>query len=177
MGFPLSTVQGNELRANFGHINALSGIGGDNRFLQVDVPLQPGNSGGPLLGPDGTVIGVVAGRLNDLAILAATGAIPQNISYAVRIDYALPLIPTTVTLVTAALTGNMEQRVETGRQAVVQIVARRGPASARPAAAAAQSPSPPVANAPAPTPATPPPPSPPAPAAPAAAPSSDTPAK
>ena len=33
----------------FGRVNSLTGTGNDVRFLQIDVPIQPGNSGGSLL--------------------------------------------------------------------------------------------------------------------------------
>ncbi|PZO53226.1 MAG: hypothetical protein DCF16_07560 [Alphaproteobacteria bacterium] len=124
MGYPLASIQGNELRANFGRVNALSGAGGDSRFLQVDVPVQPGSSGGPLIGANGAVIGIITARLDDLAVLQATGSLPENIGFAIKIDYVLPLLPTGVRLVPEAqLTGTIERRIEAGRQSVVLVVA------------------------------------------------------
>ena len=38
-------VQGKELKATFGR-NSMSGLQDDIRLMQVDVPIQPGNSGG-----------------------------------------------------------------------------------------------------------------------------------
>lgn len=84
LGFPLVTIQGQEVKATFGRINALSGTNGDPRFLQVDVPIQPGNSGGPLLNRQGEVVGVVTSTLNQLVALRLSGALPQNVNYAVR---------------------------------------------------------------------------------------------
>ena len=66
LGYPLITLTGQEQKASFGRVNALSGIQGDIRFLQIDVPVQPGNSGGPLLSRDGRVVGVVTATLNQL---------------------------------------------------------------------------------------------------------------
>ena len=45
-------------------MNALSGIADDPKFIQIDVPVQPGNSGGPLITMEGEVIGIVTGILN-----------------------------------------------------------------------------------------------------------------
>jgi serine protease Do len=73
-GFPYSGI----LSPNFtsGDIAALSGPKGDTRFLQTSTPIQPGNSGGPLLDMSGRVVGVVVAQLN---------AIPnQNVNFAIQ---------------------------------------------------------------------------------------------
>ena len=44
----------------------------------------PGNSGGPLVNEQGCVVGVVTARLCDAAAISETGAIPQNVNYAVK---------------------------------------------------------------------------------------------
>jgi S1-C subfamily serine protease len=92
LGFPLVSIQGQDQKATFGRINALSGIQGDVRLLQIDVPIQPGNSGGPLLNSRGEVIGVVTATLNQIVTLRESGSLPQNVNYAVKIDYILPLL-------------------------------------------------------------------------------------
>lgn len=61
LGYPLVAIQGQEQKATFGRVNALSGVGGDIRYAQIDTPIQPGNSGGPLLNAKGEAIGVVTG--------------------------------------------------------------------------------------------------------------------
>ncbi len=92
LGFPLVALQGQEQKATFGRINALSGIKSDIRFVQIDVPIQPGNSGGPLLNNRGEVIGVVTATLNQIVTLRASGSLPQNVNYAVKIDYITPAL-------------------------------------------------------------------------------------
>ena len=92
VGYPLPTIQGADQKATFGRVNALSGIQGDIRFIQIDVPVQPGNSGGPLVDSKGRVVGIVTARLNELAALRASGALPQNVNYAVKADYLIPLL-------------------------------------------------------------------------------------
>ncbi len=86
LGYPLISLQGQEQKATFGQVNALSGLRGDERFAQIDVPIQPGNSGGPLLNERGEVVGVVTSMLHPLATLAVAGVIPQNVNYAIKSD-------------------------------------------------------------------------------------------
>ncbi len=92
LGYPLIALQGQEQKATFGRVNALSGIGNDIRYVQIDTPIQPGNSGGPLLNSRGEVVGVVSATLNQVAALKASGTLPQNVNYAVKVDYILPLL-------------------------------------------------------------------------------------
>jgi len=92
IGYPLVYVEGFAQKATFGHVNALSGIGDDVRYIQMDVPVQPGNSGGPVLDPQGRVVGVVESILDSEKITKKEGTSPQNVNYAVKSDYVLPLL-------------------------------------------------------------------------------------
>lgn len=88
----MATIQGTEQKATFGHVNSLSGLSDDVRLMQIDVPVQPGNSGGPLLDEHGRVIGVVNSILDPAAALKASGSLPQNVNYATKADYLIPLL-------------------------------------------------------------------------------------
>lgn len=92
LGFPFANINGYSQKATFGRINDLSGLAGDPRYLQMDVPTQPGNSGGPLFNTRGEVIGIVTSTTNDAKALEILGTIPQNMNYAVKADYARPMI-------------------------------------------------------------------------------------
>jgi S1-C subfamily serine protease len=124
LGYPLSSIQGASQRASFGKVNSLSGILDDVRFLQIDAPILPGNSGGPVVGPDGTVIGVVAARLDALTVLEATGTLPENVSYAVKSDYLFPLLPADARLSSTSLSGEPADMIEAAESSVVPILAR-----------------------------------------------------
>ncbi len=93
LGFPLEDVQGRNQKATFGRINALTGINDDSRFIQIDIPVQPGNSGGPLINKRGEVVGVVTSTLGSAALFRSEGIIPQNVNYAVKADYISVLLP------------------------------------------------------------------------------------
>lgn len=92
LGYPLIQIQGQEQKATFGRVNALSGIQDDIRFLQIDVPIQPGNSGGPLIDKSGKVVGITNATLDQINALRESGSLPQNVNYAVKSDYIFPLI-------------------------------------------------------------------------------------
>lgn len=93
LGYPLVEIQGEGQKAAFGRINALSGLADDIRYMQIDVPVQPGNSGGPLLNEHGVVIGLVSATVDQGVVLRASGTLAQNVNYALKADYILPLIP------------------------------------------------------------------------------------
>lgn len=91
-GYPLIGIQGNELKTTFGNINSISGIKGDLSYYQIDTPIQPGNSGGPLLNYYGEVIGVVTATLNQQTALMEMGTFTQNVNYAVKISKLFPML-------------------------------------------------------------------------------------
>ncbi|MFT5115036.1 MAG: serine protease Do [Parasphingorhabdus sp.] len=67
-----------------GEISALAGMGDDHRYLQVSAPLQPGNSGGPLVDQSSNVIRMVVSKLNAISVAKVTGEIPQNVIFAIK---------------------------------------------------------------------------------------------
>jgi S1-C subfamily serine protease len=84
IGFPLHGLLTSDFTVTTGIVNSLSGIINDTRYLQISAPIQPGNSGGPLLDNSGNVIGVVSEKLNALRFAKLTGDIPQNINFAIK---------------------------------------------------------------------------------------------
>jgi S1-C subfamily serine protease len=66
-----------------GTVSRLSGLRGDTGEVQISAPVQPGNSGGPLLDSAGNVVGVVRSKLNALKVAGASGDIPQNVNFAI----------------------------------------------------------------------------------------------
>ncbi|MCX6928247.1 MAG: tetratricopeptide repeat-containing serine protease family protein, partial [Verrucomicrobia bacterium] len=92
VGFPNIGLQGFAPKLAKGEIAALSGAQDDPRYFQISVPVQPGNSGGALVDERGNVVGVVAAKLNVAAALAASGALPENVNYAVKSSLLLSFL-------------------------------------------------------------------------------------
>jgi len=63
LGFPLGNKLGKEIKATSGNISALSGLNDNQDYLQFTAPIQPGNSGGPLLNVYGHVVGINTSKL------------------------------------------------------------------------------------------------------------------
>ncbi|MFN4360920.1 MAG: S1C family serine protease [Hylemonella sp.] len=92
IGYPNPSLQGLEAKYTEGVVSSFSGIAGTPNVMQITVPIQPGNSGGPLVDTKGSVVGVIVSKLNALAVAAKQDYIPENVNYAVKSDYALPLL-------------------------------------------------------------------------------------
>jgi len=92
IGFPNPGLQGFAPKFSSGEVAALSGPGDDPRFIQISVPIQPGNSGGPLVNAAGSVVGVVTGKLDSIKTLKVTGQIPENVNYAIKGTILLGLL-------------------------------------------------------------------------------------
>ncbi len=83
LGYPFAmSTLGNELKYTEGSINARTGMDGNILAYQVSAPVQPGNSGGPLLDYDGNVIGVINSKL----------FYADNVAFAVKANYILNLL-------------------------------------------------------------------------------------
>jgi S1-C subfamily serine protease len=84
IGYPFHGLLTSDFTVTTGIVSSLSGILNDTRFLQISAPVQPGNSGGPLLDTSGLLVGVVAEKLSALKFAKATGDIPENINFAIK---------------------------------------------------------------------------------------------
>lgn len=87
-GYPVSHLLGEEPKFTEGVVSSLSGVGGEQAYMQISVPVQPGNSGGPVVNSSGEVVGIVAAGAAIAPFLQSTGTLPQNINWAVKSEYA-----------------------------------------------------------------------------------------
>jgi S1-C subfamily serine protease len=84
IGFPHLDLMGRSPKVTEGIVSSQTGLQDDNRYYQISVPVQAGNSGGPLIDMQGRVIGVVTGKLNALAVFQRSGNMPENVNYAIK---------------------------------------------------------------------------------------------
>ena len=117
-GFPTKSILGSEPKFTEGSVSALSGVGGEASFLQISVPVQPGNSGGPLANERGEVVGVIAASAALEPFLKATGTLPQNVNWAVKAEYAQLLFdPPTLSRVAS----NRRDAIEMAKAAICEV--------------------------------------------------------
>lgn len=86
LGFPLTSLLGEEIKVTNGIISSKSGMKGDITNYQISVPIQPGNSGGPLFDNDGNLIGITSSGINRKLDLT------ENVNYAIKSKYLKLLI-------------------------------------------------------------------------------------
>ena len=87
-GYPLSEILATTGNFTTGNVTALAGVGDDSRYIQVSTPIQPGNSGGPLLDENGNLVGIVSSKLNVISTLKSAGDIPENVNFAIKASVA-----------------------------------------------------------------------------------------
>lgn len=88
-GFPLNGILATTGNFTIGNVTATAGLNDDTRHIQVSVPIQPGNSGGPLVDQYGNVVGVIVSKLNALKMASLTSDLAQNVNFAIKTTIAL----------------------------------------------------------------------------------------
>ncbi len=127
VGFPNIGLQGFAPKLAKGEIASLSGAGDDARYFQISVPVQPGNSGGALVDERGNVVGVVSAKLSARAALAASGALPENVNYAVKSSFLLGFLESVPEVSARLKEPNTQERkfedvVKSAEQAAVLVL-------------------------------------------------------
>ena len=101
VGYPLQPILMGSLNVTTGVVSGQRGIARDPRYFQFTAPLQPGNSGGPVIDEAGRVLGVATFRIDQDLVFQQSGLRPQNLNFAIRNDVVLrflarlPVAPST----------------------------------------------------------------------------------
>ncbi|HEX3603454.1 MAG TPA: serine protease [Steroidobacteraceae bacterium] len=86
IGFPLQSLMTDAPTVTRGTLSSRAGLSGSLGQFQFSAPIQPGASGGPVIGARGDVVGVAVGSLN-AAELLKQGVLPQNVNFALEAQY------------------------------------------------------------------------------------------
>jgi len=87
IGFPQPRLQGLSKKITQGLVNGNRSDRNesfDAGFFQFSAEVQVGNSGGPVLAPDGLVVGMVQKKLDALSVAERTHDLPVNVSYGLK---------------------------------------------------------------------------------------------
>jgi len=85
IGYPLRGLLASSPAITTGIVSSLAGVRDDRTKIQISAPVQPGNSGGPVLDKSGNVIGVVVSRLKFRFQ-------PQNVNFAIKASIVTSLL-------------------------------------------------------------------------------------
>jgi S1-C subfamily serine protease len=88
-GFPLTGLLATSGNATSGNVTALAGPADEARLMQISAPVQPGNSGGPVLDQGGQVVGMVLSKLDVIKVARVIQDIPQNVNFALKSSVAM----------------------------------------------------------------------------------------
>lgn len=86
IGFPRIDVMGRSPKLSRGIISGANGLRDDPGSYQISVPIQQGNSGGPLINMRGEVVGMITSMLGETDAAHGPATPIPNINYALKID-------------------------------------------------------------------------------------------
>lgn len=87
IGFPLAGLLSDSIKITTGNVNALAGLRNDTRYIQISTPIQPGNSGGPVVDRAGYLLGITTATFSKKAA-DEIGITAQNVNFAIRASVA-----------------------------------------------------------------------------------------
>jgi S1-C subfamily serine protease len=84
IGFPKIGNLVSDERITAGIFNGYQDFGGREDWFQLSAEIHRGNSGSPVIGPDGSVYGVISHKLDAEQVIRAYGDFPQNVNFALK---------------------------------------------------------------------------------------------
>lgn len=84
-GFPYGDTFSDHVKSTTGTVNALVGPGNNSSQMQISAPIQPGNSGGPVIDTEtGSFVGVAVSKLDAKKFMEQYDSIPENVNFAIK---------------------------------------------------------------------------------------------
>lgn len=128
VGFPLPNLQGRSIKITQGLVNGDAALQRSKRLFSLSAGVQTGNSGGPVLSPEGLVLGMVQSKLDAMKLVERTKDLPQNVNFAVRADAVVAFAEQAglqIRVVSPDLSLNLRpyQLLRNSRDAVVMVIA------------------------------------------------------
>ncbi|MDB5417242.1 MAG: hypothetical protein JWP50_661 [Phenylobacterium sp.] len=127
LGYPEPDALGQHVKMTAGQVSSTAGYQDDARYLQISVPVQEGNSGGPLIGVDGAVLGVIEAKLLKFDERKDNPA-PEMVNYALKASYIRPMLedlPDLANYTVIKPQADVDQLVAEARKAVFMVVVSR----------------------------------------------------
>ena len=121
LGYPLGKLLGSGVKLTTGNVSSLTGLVDDVTNMQITAPVQPGNSGGPLLDSSGNIVGVIVARLEkDLS-----GNIAQNVNIAIKSNVLQMLLDTKNIDYDVSMSKNKKEAADIAddtKEGIVQVI-------------------------------------------------------
>lgn len=117
VGFPSPGMLGSEVKFTEGSVSSLSGFDEESTLLQVSIPIQHGNSGGPVMSYSGRVLGVIEASIDE----DGEGNPMQLTNFARNARVASLLLPSQLSLPRLPAPATREEAVARAMKAVCQV--------------------------------------------------------
>lgn len=92
LGFPRSAGSPGDQRITSGIINGEHRQRERNDWFQLSAEVHRGNSGGPVISADGSVVGVISHKLDALKTAEKVNDLPQNVNFALKSHHLIEFL-------------------------------------------------------------------------------------
>lgn len=92
LGFPRSAGSPGEKRITSGIVNGEHRQRGRSDWFQLSAEIHRGNSGGPVIAADGSVVGVISHKLDALKTAERVNDLPQNVNFALKSQHLVEFL-------------------------------------------------------------------------------------